>query len=107
VTASGAYSPIVGSLSRTYPQAIAGTPTSVNFNPQTGTFHMTYVPKNRKAPTTIFIAQSVHYPRGWCAAVSEGRIVSAPGAAHLLVAPVGHSSRVAVTVTAGPCSPTG
>ncbi len=106
VTASGAYSPIVGALSRTYPQAIAGTPTSVNFNPQSGSFHMTYVPKYTRAPTTIFIAQSVHYPRGWCAAVTGGRVISAPGAAHLLVAPVDRPSRVAVTVTAGLCPPT-
>ena len=67
---------------------------------------MIYVPKYTRAPTTIFIAQSVHYPRGWCAAVTGGRVISAPGAAHLLVAPVDRPSRVAVTVTAGLCPPT-
>ncbi len=103
VVASGGYSPIVGALSRTYPQAIAGTPSSVSFDPPTGAFAMTYAPKKVDEPTSIFVAQSVHYPHGWCAAVLGGTIVSPPGAAHLLVEPIGHPDRVSVSVTAGRC----
>jgi hypothetical protein len=64
---------------------------------------MSYVPKEMNEPTSIFVAQSLHYPHGWCAAVLGGRIVSPPGAAHLLVEPVGRPARVLVSVTAGHC----
>jgi endoglycosylceramidase len=100
---SGSYSPIVGSLSRTYPQAVAGMPVSVSFDPTTGDFKMTYIPNAKSEPTSIFIAQSLHYPDGWCAAVIGGRITSAPGAPHLLVDAVGHPAQVSVTVTNGHC----
>jgi endoglycosylceramidase len=106
VTASDDYSPIVGALSRTYPQAIAGTPRSVSFNPLSGAFEMTYTPSDAGGPTSIFIAQDQHYPHGWCSAVLAGRIMSAPGALHLLVRPDGHASAVAVSVTAGRCPAT-
>jgi endoglycosylceramidase len=102
-TASGSYSPIVGALSRTYPQAIAGMPLSMSFSPTTGAFKMTYVPNARSGPTSIFIAQVLHYPDGWCAAVIGGRITSSPGATHLLVDAVEHPAQVSVTVTNGPC----
>jgi endoglycosylceramidase len=106
VTAAGDYSPIVVVLSRTYPQAVAGTTTSMNFNPFSGAFQMTYIPGHASGPTSIFIAQSQHYPHGWCAAVLGGRILSPAGASHLLVGAVGHPAKVDVTVTAGRCPPT-
>src|SRR5580658_2473368 len=62
LTASGAYAPTVVALSRTYPQAVAGTPTSVTFNPDSGAFQMTYVPRQTTAPTSIFVGSAVHYP---------------------------------------------
>jgi endoglycosylceramidase len=106
VTGTGAYSPIVGALSGTYAEAVAGTVRSESFNPLSGTFQMTYVPDLVKSPTSIFVAQSQHYPRGWCAAVLGGRVLSVPGAAHLLVAQNGHPSLVTVSVTAGACPST-
>jgi endoglycosylceramidase len=106
VTANGSYSPIVGALSSTYAQAVAGRVSSESFNPLTGVFEMSYVPDLVSTPTSIFVAQSQHYPRGWCAAVLGGRVVSPPGAPHLLVRVSGHPSQVTVTVTAGGCPPT-
>ena len=44
VQPDGSYSPIVTVLSRTYPQAVAGDPNSVIFNPFTGAFNMVYAP---------------------------------------------------------------
>jgi endoglycosylceramidase len=106
VTTAGGYSPIVGALSSTYSQAVAGTVRSESFNPLSGAFQMTYVPDFVSSPTSIFVAQSQHYPHGWCAAVLGGRITSAPGATHLLLGPLGHPSQITVTVTAGNCPST-
>ena len=44
VQPDGSYSPIVTVLSRTYPQAVAGDPNSMIFNPFTGAFSMVYAP---------------------------------------------------------------
>jgi endoglycosylceramidase len=105
VQPDGQYSPIVTVLSRTYPQAVAGDPNSIIFNPFTGAFNMVYAPTlSARGVTTIDIAASQHYPNGWCAAVKGGHITSKPGATHLTVQTVGHPAQVYVTVTAGACS---
>jgi endoglycosylceramidase len=104
VQPDGSYSPVVSVLSRTYPQAVAGDPNSVIFNPFTGAFNMVYAPTQAAhGVTTIAIAASQHYPDGWCSAVKGGRITSKPGATHLTVQTVGHPAQVYITVTAGSC----
>jgi endoglycosylceramidase len=104
VEPDGTYSSIVTVLSRTYPQAVAGDPNSVIFNPFTGAFNMVYAPTlSAQGVTTVNVAASQHYPNGWCAAVKGGRITSEPGATHLTVQTAGHPSQVYVTVTAGAC----
>jgi endoglycosylceramidase len=104
VETDGTYSPVVTVLSRTYPQAVAGDPNSVIFNPFTGAFNMVYAPtQSARGVTTIAIAASEHYPHGWCSAVKGGRITSSPGATHLTVQTVGHPAQVYITVTAGAC----
>ena len=63
VQPDGAYSPIVTVLSRTYPQAVAGDPNSIIFNPFTGAFNMVYAPTQAaQGVTTIDVAASQHYP---------------------------------------------
>jgi endoglycosylceramidase len=104
VLPDGTYSPVVAELSRTYPQQVAGNPVSIQFNPFTGDFAMTYSPGVSSGGTTnIFVAAQQHYPNGWCAAVRGGHITSPPGASHLTVAASGHPVQVYVTVTAGSC----
>ena len=104
VQPDGSYSPVVAVLSRTYPQAVAGDPNSVIFNPFTGAFNMVYAPTEAAhGVTTIAIAASQHYPNGWCSAVKGGRITSKPGATRLTVQTVGHPAQVYITVTAGSC----
>lgn len=104
VEPDGTYSPIVGVLSRTYPQAVAGDPNSVQFNPFTGGFTMVYAPTvATSGVTTIAIAAGQHYPDGWCTAVKNGRVTSKPGATRLTVQTVGHPAQVYITVTAGAC----
>ncbi|HVT41652.1 MAG TPA: cellulase family glycosylhydrolase [Acidimicrobiales bacterium] len=104
VLPDGSYSPIVGELSRTYPQETAGVPSATVFNPFTGAFGFNYTPGvASKGDTVIAIAAQQHYPNGWCAAVRGGRITSAPGSTRLTIATEGKPQQVYVTVTAGAC----
>ncbi len=99
VTPTGTLSPTAASLSRAYPQAVAGTPVSLSFDPESADFHMVYVPKSQvKAPTVIFVPMAVHYPKGYCARVTGGTIVSKPNATHLLIANGPSASLVTVTI---------
>ena len=91
-------------LARTYPQAIAGAPTALSFDPATGAFHLAYVPDHAvHAPTIIFVPTQIHYPSGYCARVSGGTVISGPGSQVLQVdnAPTGRA--VHISVTSGTC----
>ena len=99
VTSSGALSPVAASLSRAYPQAVAGTPVSFSFDPETAEFHLDYVPKPQvKEPTVVFVPVAVHYPKGYCAQVTGGTILSKPDANHLVVANSPNASIVTVSI---------
>ncbi|MHB1777673.1 MAG: cellulase family glycosylhydrolase [Acidimicrobiales bacterium] len=101
----GRLAPVAGILSRPYPEAVAGTPESVLFDPPTDHFEMTYAADRRiTAPTVIFVGGRLHYPRtGYCATVDGGRIVSAPGAARLVVADDPQARTVSVDLSPGRC----
>ncbi len=91
-------------LSRTYPEAIAGTPTVVRFDPRGGAFRLDYVPDHRvHGPTVIFVPTALHYPSGYCARAAGATVTSAPGATLLTLRNLRRSARVQVTVTAGSC----
>jgi len=71
--------PKVKALSRTYAQAISGTPTSMKFNETSAQFHLTYtysaaVPTT--APTVIYYNAEWHYPRGFLIFVTPSNFVS-------------------------------
>jgi endoglycosylceramidase len=90
-------------LSQTYATAVAGVPTSMSFDPVTGAFSLAYrAGKGDSAPTVVVVPVSTHYPNGYCAKVSGGRITSAPDASRLLVAN-GTAAEVTVTLSAGRC----
>jgi endoglycosylceramidase len=90
-------------LSRTYPQAIAGRPLALGFDPTSGAFHLEYLANHAvSAPTVIFVPTSIHYPSGYCARVSGGSVISQPGRTLLLVKN-GLARTVEVNVTAGLC----
>ncbi|MGO9854186.1 MAG: cellulase family glycosylhydrolase [Acidimicrobiales bacterium] len=92
-------------LSRTYPQAVAGVPISFDFSPATSVFHLAYVPDHRvHAPTVIFVPTAIHYPHGYCARTSGGRVTSAPGSDLLQVRNARSGHRVTVVVTPGGCT---
>lgn len=91
-------------LSETYAQAVAGTPTSMTFDPTTAAFHLAYRADHAvTAPTVIFVPVARHYPHGYCAKATGGRVTSAPSARHLVVHDDPHASHVEVSVTAGRC----
>ncbi len=106
---SGALGPTAGALSGSYPQAVAGTPTSVLFTPATQALALTYqAARGVTAPTVVFVAPAVRQsPQGYCARVVGGRIISSPGAAHLLVANATGAGQVVVRVSPGHCPAAG
>jgi endoglycosylceramidase len=92
-------------LSRTYPEAVAGRPISFDYSPDTDVFHLAYAPNHRiQAPTVVFVPTQVHYPRGYCAKVSGGRVTSAAGSDLLDVTNGRTGHLVTVTVEPGACT---
>ena len=71
-------------LERAYPQATAGTPLALSFDPVTAEMLYRYTAGPASAPTEIHVPK-IHYPDGYVAEVSGARIVSAPGAATLVL----------------------
>jgi endoglycosylceramidase len=93
-------------LSRTYPEAVAGRPTAFWFSPDTGDFSLSYVPNHHvHAPTVVFVPTAIHYPHGYCASVSGGRVVSKRGSDLLEVQNASVGQRVVVRVSPGACIP--
>lgn len=91
-------------LSRTEAQAVAGTPTAMSFVPTSGRFVLDYrADAAIREPTVIFVPVAVHYPHGYCARATGGRITSAPDATHLDVENSAGATDVAVSVRPGRC----
>jgi endoglycosylceramidase len=92
-------------LSQTYAQAIAGRPLSMYFDPYSGYFHLLYLPSHSiHEPTIIFVPVALHYPHGYCVAVSGGNILSKPDASHLLIQNLPDAHRVSVSIEEGHCA---
>jgi endoglycosylceramidase len=83
-------------LIRPYPQAVAGTPIALSWNQATHTMDLRFTPKPGVGSTDVFVPTR-HYPGGYDAVVTGGRVVSPPQARHLLVAANG-SGEVRVIV---------
>ncbi|MFE3222302.1 cellulase family glycosylhydrolase [Nocardia sp. NPDC059228] len=66
-------------LVRTYPQATAGTPGRMIFDPATGDFAYRYTPRPASGPTEIYVSD-LHYPDGYAVRVDGGHVTSAAGA---------------------------
>ncbi len=91
-------------LSETYASAVAGTPTSMSFDPTTAAFTLRYRSNPKiSAPTVIVVPVSTHYPHGYCLRVSGARNTSRPGATHIDLENGATATEVAVSVTAGTC----
>lgn len=78
-------------LSRAYPQAVAGTPTRYDFDPEQAVFELEYSTAragggqfNRRALTEVFLPR-LHYPDGYTATVKGAQVVSRANARRLLL----------------------
>lgn len=91
-------------LSETYASAIAGTPTTMSFDPASGRFALMFRTNPRIAkPTVIVVPTTEHYPGGYCARATGARIISAPGAGYVDVSNDGRAADAVVTITPGSC----
>ncbi|WP_162830350.1 cellulase family glycosylhydrolase [Amycolatopsis palatopharyngis] len=84
-------------LVRTYPQATAGTPLELTFDPGTGDFHYRYQPREAAAPTEIFVSP-LHYPGGYDVTVAGGSTTGTAVGNRILVESDG-TEPVTVTIT--------
>jgi endoglycosylceramidase len=102
-------SPIVDSVVRSYPVAVAGTPQHLTFDPADRVMDFTWSPARAAAPgrgagsfgpgaVTVFATPALVYPHGYTAHVRGGRVVSPPGSPTLAVAQVGAPATLSVTV---------
>jgi endoglycosylceramidase len=91
-------------LAQTYPEAIAGLPTTVANTDSSATFRLVYAPNHHiRAPTVIFVPTKLDDTNGYCARVSGGTVTSSPDSELLRVRNAKRSTSVRVTVTAGRC----
>ncbi len=91
-------------LSQTYASAVAGTITSMSFDPETAAFSLSYRPDPRiAAPTVVVVPTSIHYQHGYCARVTGGRITSRAGATRMDIENEPAATAVTVSISAGPC----
>ncbi|HEV3281477.1 MAG TPA: cellulase family glycosylhydrolase [Acidimicrobiales bacterium] len=91
-------------LSETYASAVAGTPTSMSFDPATALFTLQYHSNPTiTAPTVIVVPVSTHYPHGYCVRVSGARVTSRAGATHVDVENSPTSTTVTASVAPGSC----
>ncbi len=75
-------------LVRTYPQATAGTPGRLAFDPANGDFGYRYTPSAGTGATDIYVSD-LHYPAGYLVRVDGGTVTSAPGARMVTVTAAG------------------
>lgn len=107
VSASGALTPAATALARPYPQATAGTPLSLDVDPDSNRFEYTYAPSARVTAPTVIYVPGRSYPHGYCALVEGGSITSVPGASHLTVTASSSAGTVTVDIDPAHCRPGG
>jgi endoglycosylceramidase len=91
-------------LAETYPEAIAGVPVSMSFNPSNGAFDLRYTPNpDVQAPTVVFVPTAIHYPDGYCARVKGAKVVSPSDSELLQLSDRPAAGSVHLSLSAGPC----
>ena len=99
-------------LARPYPRAVAGTPRSFGFDPDTGRFELEYsarAPKgdalgrrlDARVDTEVFLPR-IQYPDGYSVQARGAEVVSEPGARVLRLERLRRSRSVEVAVTPKP-----
>lgn len=92
---------VANALTRVFPQIVSGTPLEFNYNPQSNSFFMVYLPKlpgggKTMIPTEIVVPKA-KYPKGYSATVTGGQAVSAKNSPILQIVADG-VEQVVVTV---------
>jgi len=85
-------------LERTYPQATAGVPLALVFDPDTAEFNYRYTPRAAAGPTEIHVPVALHYPAGYVADVTGATVISAANAGRLTLRNNAGASEVVVRV---------
>ncbi|MCB1256263.1 MAG: cellulase family glycosylhydrolase [Microthrixaceae bacterium] len=81
---------------RPYPQATAGRPGALSYDPATGAFSYSYAPDSSiEAPTSIVVPARA-YANGYSATVTNGTITSAAQSGRLTVVPDGSGQQITV-----------
>ncbi len=86
-------------LERAYPQATAGTPISLSFDPASGNFSYSYTAEPASGPTVIYVP-SLHYPNGYSVSVQGAQVISAPNSSNLMLQNNGTGQTVQVHIWA-------
>jgi endoglycosylceramidase len=99
-------------LARPYPRAVAGTPRSFGFDPDTGRFELEYSARTPKGDAlgrrldarvdTEVLLPRIQYPEGYSVQVRGADVVSEPGARVLRLERLRRSRSVEVAVTPKP-----
>jgi endoglycosylceramidase len=85
-------------LIRPYPEATAGTPGSLRYDPATGSFSFTFVAdRSIDAPTSIVVPARA-YPKGYLATARNGTITSSDNVGRVTVEPDGSGQPVTVVL---------
>ncbi|EFA85830.1 hypothetical protein PPL_01061 [Heterostelium album PN500] len=79
----------VRTLSRTYAQAIAGSPQKMTFDIQTASFTFSYeIDTSITQPTIIYLNEAMHYPNGYTASITTGSAqISSPSTNTINITP--------------------
>jgi hypothetical protein len=91
-------------LSGVYPEAVAGTPLAMSYDPATDQFSLRYrIDRRVHADTVVMVPTAIHYPGGYCATATGARVVSPRGTPLLRLRNVG-GGVAQLSVRPGTCS---
>ena len=104
VMADGKLRSTASVLSRVYPEAVAGTPLAMTFDPSTGRFSLTYRAARHgpRGPTEVVVPTEVHDRGGYCPTASGAVVISRPTSPLLLLRNRGPGI-VRLSIRAGRC----
>lgn len=86
-------------LTRIYPEATAGTPRELTFDPATGAARYRFTPDPSATGPTSIVVPAAQYPAGYDVVVQGGSVTSAADSARLEVVAGPGSGDVVVTIT--------
>lgn len=88
----------IRALDRSYPQATAGLPVALSFDPTTAAFNYRFNPAAGCGITEIHVPLALHYPHGYRVTVTGAKAISAANAGLLLLENLPGFSEVSVQV---------